>query len=142
MSTRGRRRPAPPILERLEARSMLAADMVLQWNAVALDAVAADGVAAPADQGGPARASRALAIVQAAVYDAVNTIDGSYTPYLVTDVKPPKGASIEAAAAQAGHDTLVSLYPYLQSMFDSALAADLAHIPSAKAKAGVAVGTA
>src|SRR5689334_4157589 len=101
---RGPHRPARPLLERLEARSLLAGDMVLQWNAVALDAVAADGTGAPADQAGPTRGSRALAIVQAAIFDAVNSIDGSHTPYLIR-VKASRGASIEAAAARAAHDT-------------------------------------
>jgi Ca2+-binding RTX toxin-like protein len=58
------------------------------------------------------------------------------------DVHAAPGASIEAAAAQAGHDTLVNLYPYLQSMFDQALAADLRNIAPGPAQAGTAVGAA
>jgi hypothetical protein len=138
---RGPRRPQRPLLERLEARSLLSGDMVLQWNAVALDAVAADGTGAPADQAGPTRASRALAIVQAAVFDAVNSIDGSYTPYLIR-VKASSGDSIEAAAARAAHDTLVALFPHQADRFDAALADALAGIPPRRARQGIAVGQA
>src|SRR5439155_8173885 len=71
--------------------------------------------------------SRALAIVQAAVFDAVNSIDRSYSPYLL-QLSAPRGASIDAAAAQAAHDTLVSLFPDYQPTLDSDLAADLADV--------------
>src|SRR4051812_8319505 len=107
--------------EQLESRTLMAGDVVLEWNSLANEAVRLDhGIGAPHLQAGPTGASRALAIVHSAIYDAVNAIDGSYTPYLVTDVKASSGASIEAAAAQAGHDTLVALYPYLKPMFDTA----------------------
>jgi hypothetical protein len=128
-------------LEQLEERSLLTTDMVLQWNAVALDAVAADSSGTVADQAGPTRTSRALAIVQAAVFDAVNSIDGSYTPYLIR-IKASSGASIEAAAAQAAHDTLVALFPHQTSRFDAALAVSLADIAPGRARQGVQVGRA
>jgi hypothetical protein len=51
---------------------------------------------------------RSYAIMHAAMFDAVNSIDGSYTSYL-TDVPGSQNASIEAAAAQAAHDVLVGL---------------------------------
>src|SRR4051812_34115448 len=103
----------------------MAGDVVLEWNSIAIEAVRVDhGIGAPHLQAGPTGASRALAIIHAAIFDAVNAIDKTYTPYLVNDVHASSGASIEAAAAQAGHDTLVSLYPYLKSTFDQALASD------------------
>lgn len=136
------RPPALGALERLEDRCLLSADAVLEWNAVAIEATKQDNaIGAPRLQIGPTRASRVLAIESAAVFDAVNAIDGSYTPYLVTDVRPAPGASLEAAVAQAAHDTLSAMYPYLQaSLFDPTLAADLAVIPAAQASAGRAVG--
>jgi len=128
-------------VERLESRTLMAADVVMEWNALAIEAAKIDhGVGAPGVQFGPTRASRALAIESAAIFDAVNAIDRSFTPYLVTDVHASRGASIEAAAAQAGHDTLVVLYPYLKPMFDQALMADLKKIPAGCAKQGIAVG--
>src|SRR4051794_13491282 len=113
-----RRADPPPSLEQLEERCLLSGDVVLQWNALAIEAAKIDhGIGAPNLQIGPTRVGRVMAIVQGAIFDAVNAIDRSYTPYLVTDVHASRGASIEAAAAQAGHDTLVALYPYLYSMF-------------------------
>ena len=44
--------------------------------------------------------ARGLAMVQGAVYDAVNAIDGTYEPYLASPVADP-GDSTEAAAAAA-----------------------------------------
>jgi hypothetical protein len=128
-------------LEHLEERCLLSGDPVLEWNAVALQAAVIDhGLGAPALQFGPTRLSRALAIVQIAVFDAVNSIDRSYDPYL-TEVNAPPDASIPAAVAQAAHDTLSALYPYLKSTFDAQLAADLRGISNGTAAAeGVAVG--
>ncbi len=129
------------VLEPLEDRLVLSADMVLEWNRMALDAMVNDSyLGANARQAGPDRGSRALAIVQGAVYDAVNSIDGSYDPYLIK-VKAIKGASIDAAVAQAAHDALVSLYPDFQPQLDEKLAADLAEIGNSSARdAGVQVG--
>jgi hypothetical protein len=118
-------------------------DAVLDWNAYLLQANANDHdpqVVPSPDQGGPTRTARAFAIVHAAIYDAVNSIDGSYTPYLAP-ITNAEGASIEAAVAQAGHDTLVALYPQQQALFDRELADYLAGIPGGPAKTqGIAVG--
>jgi hypothetical protein len=120
----------------------MSVDPVLEWNSVALQAAVIDhGIGAPGIQFGPTRTGRAFAIEQIAVYDAVNSIDRQYAPYLV-QVNAPPTASIAAAVAQAAHDTLSALYPYLKSvLFDPQLAADLSGIPNATAAAqGVAVG--
>jgi hypothetical protein len=141
--TRGTRntRPARQLaLEQLEDRCLLSGDMVLAWNAIAIEAAKSDhAIGAPGAQFGPTRTSRAMAIVQGAVYDAVNSIQPLYTPYLV-QVEAPRDASIDAAVAEAAHDTLVSLYPYLQSYFDTQLASSLQGIPLNRAAEGVAVG--
>src|SRR5262245_16845184 len=101
------RRARPPVLEQLEDRCLMAADPVLAWNGVALDALKNDSLlGADTKQPGPTFTSRALAMVQIAVYDAVNSIDRSYDPYLI-QVDAAAGASITAAVAQAAHDTLV-----------------------------------
>jgi len=121
----------------------MSADAVLDWNAVALVAEANDhtpSIVPQPDQGGPTRAARALAIVHAAIFDAVNSIDRSFTPYLVKQTFP-KIASIDAAAAQAAHDTLVVLYPQQTAMFHAALRTSLAEIPNGVSEtAGRAVG--
>ncbi|HYV35341.1 MAG TPA: phosphatase PAP2 family protein [Gemmataceae bacterium] len=136
-----RRRFVRPCVEPLEERCLLSADVILQWNGIALDALKGDyALGHTPDQGGPTRDSRALAIVHAAMFDAVNSIDGRFTPYLV--VAPnSKGASLEAAVAQAAHDTLVQLYPSQTATFDIALTNALAGIPNGQAQAkGIAVG--
>src|SRR5262249_10394682 len=128
------RKPCLPRVELLEDRCLLSADVVLEWNQLAVHAVGQARVS-------PVVASRALAITQAAVYDAVNAIDRSFAPYHA-HVHASRGASLEAAAAQAAHDTLTALFPTQASTFDSALAADLAGIPPGRARQGVEVGQA
>jgi hypothetical protein len=124
-SRRSPQKSPPLALERLEDRCLMSADPVLEWNAIALDALKNDSyLGANAKQAGPDRASRALAIVQAAVFDAVNSIDRSYDPYLI-QVNAPRDASIGAATAQAAHDTLVNLFPDYTPVLDLRLAADL-----------------
>src|SRR5947209_20630852 len=93
-------------LETLEPRCMPSGtDVVMEWNTVAIEAAKEDhAIGAPGLQFGPTRTSRALAIESIAVYDSVNAIDRSCTPFLVNDVHASSGASIEAAAAQAAHD--------------------------------------
>src|SRR5205814_7215210 len=86
-------------------------------------------------------ASRAMAITQAAVYDSVNAIDRSFAPYFA-DVHASRGASPEAAAAQAAHDTLAALFPSQAGTFNAALAADLVGIPPGRAQQGIEVGQA
>ncbi len=105
-------------------------DPVLDWNAIALAAVAADH-AGTFEQPGPTRAARALAIVHAAIYDAAVAVER----------KQPRPVSLAAAVATAGHDTLVALYPSLQGGFDAALVLDLAAVASeTERSAGVRVG--
>ena len=63
-----------PRVEQLEDRSLMSANVVLDWNQVVLDAIKATGT-------NPLLGSRALAITQAAVYDAVNAIEGTHAAY-------------------------------------------------------------
>ena len=127
-------------LERLEERWVPAGDMVLRWNTVMLDTAKIDhNIGAAADEFGPTRTSRAFAIVQSAVYDAANSITHAFQAYKFSVAAAP-GASVEAAIAQAAHDTLVYVYPHYAATFDADLAQDLAAIPAAAAQAGAAVG--
>jgi hypothetical protein len=98
------------------------ADVVLDWNAIAVDT-------AVASQQNPFAQARYAAIVQLAVFEAVNAITGEYHPYLGTIVAPP-GASPDAAAAQAAHDVLANYFHASQARLDSQLAASLALIRS------------
>ncbi len=119
-------------------------DAVLQWNSIALQIVANDhtpGIVASPNQGGPTRTSRALAIVHAAIFDAVNSIDGSFTPYL-TSISEVSTASVEAAVAQAAFDTLAQLYPSQEDFLQKELTEALEMIPNGESKEqGRRVGT-
>ncbi len=93
------------------------ADMVTEWNTVALNAIKTDRTSPP-------KASRVLAILHVSIYDACNGISQNCQPYYVTD-KPAGVASKEAAIAAAARTVLVKLYPAQQATFDSAFASDL-----------------
>src|SRR5438128_307773 len=86
---------APMMVEPLEARTLFAGDMVIHWNQVMMDMLRqrSPGI-------GPTVAARDMAIMDIAVFDAVNGIDGTYRSLMVKG-NAPKGASKEAAAAQA-----------------------------------------
>ncbi|MFH0341409.1 MAG: vanadium-dependent haloperoxidase [Chromatiales bacterium] len=93
------------------------------------------------EQFGPAREAKALAMVQIAVFDAVNAATGndfrSYTG--LPAVQRPTGLNV--AIAQAAHDTLVKLWPAQTATFDSLLAEDLAEFPDGDKKSrGIALG--
>ena len=109
------------------------ADAVTDWNAIMQATVAASNAFVQA---------RSAAIVQLAVFEAVNSITGKYKPYLATISAPP-GASSEAAAVAAAYRTLVTLYPSSAAALDLAEAASLSTIPDGQAKTdGVTVGEA
>jgi hypothetical protein len=135
-----RRRPVLR-LEQLETRCLLSVDPILEWNAVALEAnrVSYSGGVVN-DQIGPTRSSRALAIEHVAMFDAWNSIHRTYTPYL-TQAPNAYNASDVAAVAQAGHDTLVAMYPHQQAAFDTALTETLRRVPNGTRKTrGIEVG--
>ncbi len=124
------------------ASGTVATDPVLRWNAIALEAVAEDhgGSFGAPEQAGPTRASRALAIVHAAIHDAVCAIDASYEPYH-TRIHAPKHASLDAAVARAAHDALAALYPAQGELFAAARAEDLAGVTRRRERrAGERVG--
>ena len=80
------------------------------------------------------------AIVQLAVFEAVNAIKGDYEPYLGV-VDAPNWASADAAAIAAAHRTLVTLRPGSAAALDAARATSLAAIPDGPEKeAGILVG--
>ena len=83
---------------------------------------------------------RMMAIVHAAIFDAVNSIERKYTPYEVEASAAP-GASPEAAGAAAAHGILERLFPPQKAMIDAALAASLKDIAEGPAKTeGLRVG--
>jgi hypothetical protein len=108
-------------------------DAVVDWNAIALNAIRVDRTAPP-------RAARALAMMHAAVYDAVNAIVPLLAPFHA-NLTAPAGADLTAAAAQAAHDVLVSLFSAQSATFDTALTAWLGKVPDGAGEtAGVQLG--
>ena len=80
-------------------------DAVHVWNERAVATLTNGPTAAtPGVQFAPPVAFIHLAIVQGAVYDAVNAIKGGYDPYL-SGLKAPTSASRGAAAATAAHQS-------------------------------------
>ena len=113
--------------------SVACADVVLDWNIIALKATAA----APFN---PPLETRNLAIVHAAMFDAVNSITREFHAYAV-HVHAPEWASAEAAAVAAAHATLVQLYPAQQSTLDAAYHASFGLIPGGPGKTrGIEIG--
>ncbi|HEU5402995.1 MAG TPA: hypothetical protein VFU86_16675, partial [Terriglobales bacterium] len=92
----------------LAGAAMMPADEVSDWNQIMLEATL---VATPTIPATPAPIStRSTAIVEAAVFDAVNGIDPKYAPIFVRDAGPHE-ASKRAAAVQAAYAILIRLYP-------------------------------
>src|SRR5712664_4204393 len=109
---------------------------VVQWNRALLAIVRT-----PKAQPATIHPTRSFAIMHAAIYDAVNAIDRTHTPYLVELSGVSRRASPEAATAAAAHSVLVALYPQLQAMLELQLEASLAAIPDGPHKRmGIHVG--
>jgi hypothetical protein len=85
------------------------ADAVTDWNAITVQAVVA--AARPGPTG-----ILDIALVQAAVHDAVQSIDGRFEPYHATI--PGASGSPAAAVAAAAHDVLVGLFPAQKTSLD------------------------
>ena len=83
---------------------------VLDWNLNAVNAIGNPPTSAIPGLGQPPPLALIhLAMVQGAVYDAVNAIAGGHEPYLSGLPSAPAGASRAAAVATAAHDVLVAL---------------------------------
>jgi hypothetical protein len=123
----------------LAAPAVARGDAVTQWNANATAAILAAN---------PTAHSSVLssAMVQGAVYDAVNGIVGGYEPYLVRPAVRPWD-STDAAVATAAYRVLLAVVPPGQTAALATLAAQytaaLAAVPAGAAKdGGIAAGEA
>lgn len=132
-------------------------DAVRIWNERAIVTLTnGPAAAAPGTQFPPPVAYIHLAIVQGAVYDAVNAIKGGHDPYL-KGLKAATSASKGAAAATAAHHVLIGLVDQapltasltadvksaIKARLDQQYEGSLAEIPAGQAKAkGIEVGAA
>lgn len=110
------------------------ADIVSDWNAIAVNT-------AVANKQNPFAQARYAAIVQLAVFEAVNAITGEYQPYLGTITAPPS-ASADAAAIQAAYHVL-NFYFGPSATLDAQYANSIGQISNSQAKIdGIATGDA
>jgi hypothetical protein len=107
------------------------ADVVTDWNQVAIQVSPPSAILQ----------SRLLALVHAAMFDAITAIEPSGVPYAVT-MRAPAGASRDAAAAGAAHGVLSRLVPAAREALDSALKQSLDGIPAGRQRTdGLNVGS-
>jgi PAP2 superfamily len=121
----------------LAAPATAHADAVTDWNLNAANAIYVTG-GQPPQQSVPH-----LAMVQGAVFDAVNAIDGGHEGYLITSRLATPSDSKEAAVATAAYRVLLNIVPAQKPVLDAQYAASLAGISDGPAKTrGIAVGEA
>src|SRR5262245_10099766 len=113
-------------------------DALHRWNRIAVNASGLDHTPVKpgenrlfGEQIGPGRASRAMAIVHIAIFDAMNSIAGGYKSYTHL---PRTSGSIPAAIITAAHDTLVVMYPSQANRITQLQNHDLAEIPDSTEK--------
>jgi hypothetical protein len=109
------------------------ADVVTIWNEKAIELLPKMGKQGPFNL-------RGLAMMHAAMFDAVNAIERRYAPFQV-DMTAPKNASAEAAAAAAARRVLLELVPQQREAIDATFFATVARIPEGDPKnRGAALG--
>jgi hypothetical protein len=97
------------------------ADVITDWNTLILNAIRTNRTSPPV-------ASRQMAILHTAMYDAVNGIKPRFEPYRVRGKVLPAAASPEAAAAAAAHRVMLALYPQHTAIYDNALQSTLSRV--------------
>ena len=115
----------------LAPRAASAADPIAAWNQISEQAVRTAGHPPPV-------AALDFAIVHLAIYDAVESIDHGFEAYYKR--VPRASGSPIAAAAKAGHDTLVGLFPTQSAALDADYEAFLATNDIDSLDPGTAVG--
>jgi len=119
------------MLAGVTAITAVRADEVSDWNQNMFTAVFTAKTT-------PLVTTRVTAMVQSAVFDAINGIYRRYTPVHV----PPdaaRGASARAAVAQSAYGILIRLYPAQQATLDAQLAASLAKLADEDGSLGESV---
>jgi len=107
------------------------ADAVSDWNAIAVQSTVTGARPGPSGV-------LDIAMVHAAVYDAVQAIERKYEPYYV-DITGASGSPV-AATAKAAHDVLVNRFPAQTASLDMVYLQYLANHGLLETDPGVAVG--
>jgi len=111
------------------------ADAIIDWNDKSVAYLVGRNVPPPP-------AERIVAMVHVAMFDAVNSIERKYRPYLV-ELPVAATTSKEAAAAAAAATVLAGVNPLARDEMKAAIAAYLAAIPEGVDKAeGIKLGEA
>jgi len=120
------------IAEQLETNNVtsklvsgLNTNAVIDWNAIALNAVQAEGKAGRGVA--PTVGSRLMALVSTAVYDTVNAFNTLYPSYAV-NVNAPTNTSLGMAAVGAAYRVLSTQLSGQNSLFSQQLSNSLAEI--------------
>jgi hypothetical protein len=117
-----------------ELRDFTGDSVVVQWNAIAVQTIGTMP---------PLPSSRAMAAVQGAVFEAVNSITGKYDPYFATTLRASAGANPDAAAIAAAHGVLTWLLPAEAATLLEKRESSLATISDGQGKTdGIAAGEA
>jgi hypothetical protein len=111
----------------LVSASTAAADVIAEWNATTLTAVAAGARRGPSGQ-------MDVALVNVAMYDAVQAFENRFEPYCGSI--PGATGSPSAAAARAAHMVLVALFPAQTATLDAAYAVSVGKYGTAGAAVG------
>ena len=123
------------VIALLGATQPASADVISDWNDKAVTFVVSRNM-------GPPPAERIIAMTQLAMFDAVNSIERKYRPYLI-ELPATATTSKEAAAAAAAGTVLAGVDPRPQGEMKGALAAYLTAIPDSDAKSeGIQLGEA
>jgi hypothetical protein len=113
------------------------ADVVTDWNVTLNDVI----IATP-ELHNPGNPTRAMAMLNGAIYDIFQAVNRTHAPFKVNTSAP--GADVNAAAARAAHKILLNTYgigPLQQDMINDALDARLGPGPYSPAQlAGIALG--
>ncbi len=112
------------------------AETVIEWNQALNTTLSTPGASDP-----NVFFTRPIALLNVAIFDAINSFGRVYTPYLgVVDVAAD--ASADAAAAQAARDVLVSMFPTQRAIYDALLTSQLSRVATGPAQRGAEAGAA
>lgn len=115
--------------------AVVRADVVTDWNLTLNEAI----IATPSKHN-PGNPTRAMAMMNASIYDVFQAIHRTHAPFKV-NMSAPVGTSLDAAVAQAAYRVLSDTYGEQQAMIDAVHATRLGAIPDSQAKTdGIALG--
>jgi hypothetical protein len=117
---------AMPVMILTGLATPVSADVITDWNEKTVTVVTKRTMLPP-------QAERVVATVHVAMFDAINSIERRYAPYML-QLPAAKETSKEAAAAAAATAVLAALLPNASDEMDAALAAYLATMPAGPAR--------